>query len=72
LKTAEYLYDNPHFRLLSAVPYAKALELKIEWANKLISKLLEEPYETRDTTRINDCIKAIKFNEALLKEVKEG
>ena len=68
-KSTYYLYDlDP--KLLIILSYVEAINLKIDSAKKLIKVLFEPSYMNRDNTRINDVYKAIKFNQALLEELK--
>ena len=68
-KSTYYLYDlDP--KLLINLSYVEAINLKIDSAKKLIKVLFEPSYMDRDNTRINDVNKAIKFNHALLEELK--
>lgn len=68
-KSTYYLYDlDP--KLLINLSYVEAINLKIDSAKKLIKVLFEPNYMDRDNTRINDVNKAIKFNQALLEELK--
>lgn len=68
-KSTYYLYDlDP--KLLINLSYVEAINLKIHSAKKLIKVLFEPSYMDRDNTRINDVNKAIKFNQALLEELK--
>ena len=68
-KSTYYLYDlDP--KLLVKLSYVEAINLKIDSAKKLIKVLFESSYMDRDNTRINDVYKAIKFNQALLEELK--
>lgn len=51
--------------------YRLALLCKNECANKVIKSILDKHYTVRtneDSVRMNDCLKAIKFNEDLLNE----
>ena len=69
LKSTYYLYDlDP--KLLINLSYVEAINLKIDSAKKLIKVLFEPSYMNRDNTRINDVYKSIKFNQALLEELK--
>jgi len=70
LKDSKYLYGRDSLRGLSQKAYKEVLEIKISLAEALISKLIKEHYLIRDSIRINDCIRAIKFNEKLLEEIK--
>ena len=68
-KSTYYLYDlDP--KLLINLSYVEAINLKIDSAKKLIKVLFEPSYMDRDNNRINDVNKAIKFNQALLEELK--
>jgi len=67
MKDCYYLY-NSDLKELKDMKYIDALKHKIELADKLISKLLKVDYMTRDSQRINDCIKAINFNQKLIDE----
>lgn len=64
-----YGYTKQYVSLLANMPYQEALKDRITSAKALIKTLIEVPLLTRDTTRINDIVKAIKFNEELLKEL---
>ena len=69
LKSTYYLYDlDP--KLLINLSYVEAINLKIDSAKKLIKVLFEPNYMNRNNTRINAVYKAIKFNQALLEELK--
>ena len=69
LKSTYYLYDlDP--KLLINLSYVEAINLKIDSAKKLIKVLFEPNFMDRNNTRINDVYKAIKFNQALLEELK--
>ena len=68
-KSTYYLYDlDP--KLLINLSYVEAINLKIDSAKKLIKVLFEPNFMDRNNTRINDVYKAIKFNQALLEELK--
>ena len=68
-KSTMYLYNiDPH--VLADMPYKQALEHKIEAAGILISELLIPHYTVRDYVRVADVLNAIKFNKALLSELK--
>ena len=68
-KSTYYLYDlDP--KLLINLSYVEAINLKIDSAKKLIKVLFEPNFMDRDNSRINDVYKAIKFNQALLEELK--
>ena len=68
-KSTYYLYDlDP--KILINLAYVEAINLKIDSAKKLIKVLFELNFMNRDNTRINDVNKAIKFNQALLEELK--
>lgn len=68
-KSTYYLYDLDPKTLIN-LSYVEAINLKIDSAKKLIKVLFEPSYMERDNTRINDVNKAIKFNQALLEELK--
>ena len=69
LKSTYYLYDlDP--KLLINLSYVEAINLKIDSAKKLIKVLFEPSFMDRNNPRINDVCKAIKFNQALLEELK--
>lgn len=69
LKSTYYLYDlDP--KLLINLSYVEAINLKIDSAKKLIKVLFEPNFMDRNNTRINAVYKAIKFNQALLEELK--
>lgn len=68
-KSTYYLYDlDP--KLLINLSYVEAINLKIDSAKKLIRVLFEPNFMDRNNTRINAVYKAIKFNQALLEELK--
>ena len=68
-KSTYYLYDlDP--KLLINLSYVEAINLKIDSAKKLIKVLFEPNFMDRNNPRINDVNKAIKFNQALLEELK--
>ena len=68
-KSTYYLYDlDP--KLLINLSYVEAINLKIDSAKKLIKVLFEPSFMDRDNSRINDVYKSIKFNQALLEELK--
>ena len=65
-----YEYTKEQVAQLSTMPYRDALLHKIESAKALLRKLLHKPFQAQDSTRINDVLKAIKFNHELLKELE--
>ena len=68
-KSTYYLYDlDP--KLLINLSYVEAINLKIDSAKKLIKVLFEPNFMDRNNSRINAVYKAIKFNQALLEELK--
>ncbi len=80
MKTSEYLYGvSP--KSWATLHYKDALEYRILMAKKLKKELVNELYDNRThltyekaaelDTRIDAIIKAIEFNENLLKELKE-
>ena len=66
--STQYLY-NIHPTELIGMFYPEALEFKITSANELLAQLYEPHFTERDIVRINAVYRAIKFNEALLKEL---
>lgn len=68
-KSTYYLYDLDPKSLIN-LSYVEAINLKIDSAKKLIKVLFEPDYMNRDNTRVNDVYKALKFNQALLEELK--
>lgn len=71
LPPCTYLYGllPSDIATLIEMTYFDAIQFKITSAKALLSRLLHKPYQAQDTTRINDVIKAIKFNTELLKEL---
>ena len=69
LKT-HYLYDIDPDELLE-MNYVKAIEYKMACADELVRKLLVPHYSKRDDARLSKVLDARKFNEGLLKELKE-
>ena len=70
MNSTSYLYDcNPND--FAYMPYVEALEYKITQADGLLSRLLVPNHQDRDHVRLTKVQNAIKFNEKLLKEVKE-
>jgi len=69
VKTTEYLYGvQPE--AFKSLNYVDALVFKITSAKAQLGKLLYNfNYIDRDDYRVNDIIKAIKFNEQLLSEL---
>lgn len=70
MKTSEYYYGvkGHTFKDLS---YVDALVYKIECSKELIHKLQAEMMYNRDNKRINDIVKAIKFNKELIEETED-
>ena len=70
MRTSEYYYDikGSSFKDLS---YIDALVYKIDCAKELIHKLQEKPLHNRDNKRINDIVKAIRFNKELIEETED-
>ncbi len=69
LKT-HYLYDIDPEELLE-MNYINAIEYKMACADELVRKLLIPHYSKRDDRRLSKVLDARKFNEGLLKELKE-
>lgn len=74
LTLAEYTYyygfTKEQIIALADLPYKQALLSKIESAKALLARLLDKPFMEQDTTRSNDVLKAIKFNESLIDELR--
>lgn len=69
MKKSEYLYGKT-INYMKNMGYIEALNEKISLCDDLLTELLKVSYRARDTVRINDVIKARKFNEQLIKELK--
>lgn len=69
--STQYLY-NIQPTELAPMLYPEALQFKINSANSLLAKLYEPHFTERDIVRISAVYRAIKFNEALLSELKES
>ena len=54
----------------ATMPYRDVLEKKAALAHKRIVLLMAVNYRWRDVSGINDCNRAIKFNEELLSELQ--
>ncbi len=52
--------------------YPDALALKAKLAHARIGVLNSVHYMEKDSANITDCVNAIKFNEALLRELKDN
>jgi len=71
MKRVEYLYGvNVDTKAWETMYYKDVLELKIQLATDNIKTLNKAHYLAKDSTNINDCVRAIRFNENLLKEFK--
>ena len=68
--TYYYGFTKEQIIALADLPYKQALLSKIESAKSLLSRLLDKPFMEQDTTRSNDVLKAIKFNESLIDELR--
>lgn len=68
MKSTEYLYGVPAQKF-SQLSYTEALHYRIKSAQTLVAELLAPPYNERDQVRLTDVLKAIKFNEDLLREM---
>ena len=68
----EYLYNTTKEEMqeFNKLLYIEALNLKVQKAKQLLVTLYEPHYLDRDTTRINNVVKAIKFNIKLLDELR--
>ena len=63
MKSTEYLYGVSIKELPSM---DEAYKTRIDKAKELLNALLDVPLEERDTTRINDVVKAIEHNRKLM------
>lgn len=70
VQKTEYLYDIDPTELLN-MNYVDAIEYKLACANLLVKELLKPHYSIRDDARLNKVFAAQKFNEGLLRELKE-
>jgi len=71
MKDTERLYGiNIDTKPWAIMPYAEVLELKVNLAYKRIEFLNTSHYMDKDSANVTDCVNAMKFNEALLKEMK--
>lgn len=64
-----YGFTKQDVAALSSQPYREAIQAKIDAAKALLARLIPGTYLESDTTRVNDVIKAIKFNQQLLDEL---
>ena len=69
IKSTQYLYDM-NTSEFSNIKYKDAIKLKYQRGKKLLYKLMEENYRTRDTERCDAVHKAMNFNLFLLDEMK--
>jgi len=75
IKSAEYLYGVPDFKILKSMDYTDAINFKIRKAKELLHKLVEaqenvenfEQYSMMEQ-RMLAVSNAIEFNKKLLKE----
>lgn len=68
MKTTEYLYQIPP-SMLKDIPYEEALIAKINGADVVLRKILEQPLMVRDLKRVKDTCDAIEHNRKLLEEL---
>ena len=68
--TYYYGFTKEQIVALADTPYKQALNIKIDFAKALLSRLVDRPFMNQDTFRCNDVAKAIKFNQSLLDELK--
>ena len=66
--STQYLYNIQPTELADML-YPEALQFKIDSAKLLLSQLYEPHFTERDIVHISAVYRAIKFNEALLKEL---
>ena len=64
------LYGNVDSSRWATMPYKEVLELKIKLAKTQLKVISEVHYTKMDMSGMNNCLKAIKFNEELLDELK--
>ena len=67
-KDSQYYY-GVHASVFKDLTYEKAINYKIYLAKQLRGKLIAINFLDRDDVRLNDVLKAIKFNEQLLEEL---
>jgi hypothetical protein len=68
VKKSEYFYGDNYdkeFMKKHAVVFVR----QAIWADMLAAKLMEEPLATRDMRRVNDCLKAAKWNREKYNEI---
>lgn len=63
----EYLYGVKN-ATWKELPYLEAFELKNTLANKVLIEILNTHYSLRDEARRREVLRAIKFNEARIRE----
>jgi hypothetical protein len=51
------------------MPYQDVIALKIKSSKKILKDVLSVPYLERDSSKMNQALDAIKFNEKLLNEM---
>lgn len=65
-----YGFTKKQITALSTQPYAEAIQTKIDAAKALNVRLHDPDFMSRDSQRIQDVNRAIKFNKELLEELK--
>ena len=64
------LYGNVDPSRWATMPYKYVLELKIQLAKTQLKVISDVHYTKMNMSGMNNCLKAIKFNEELLEELK--
>lgn len=67
----QYLYgETVDAKIWGSMLYKDVLELKAKLAFNNITKLYKIPIMERNSLHVNECYRAIRFNEKLLEEMK--
>ena len=69
MKSSKYLYDRDTLAGLKNRPYQEVLEIKINLAKALLTRLTRDE-DMKDDIRITEVKKAIEFNKKLLEELR--
>ncbi len=70
MKSSEYLYSR-YYDKDFVQKHIRLFHRQIIWAEDTIRDLLNEPLETRDMRRINDCLEAVNWNRKKIAEANE-
>lgn len=71
MRNSNFIYGNNFdAKIMSSMSYKDALEYKNMCAKALTKALVKESAMNTDWHRLNTVAKAIKFNEALIKEAE--